>query len=142
MSCSIKRPGLNFSEKSLLNDQVHLRKNWSSWFIYYWIFGKSLHFSNPRSLERPGLIIGDLRVTILKIARGSLTCFTWTIKLVHLLKAKWLVLIFKKFIKKNMPLCYYHIKESKSHGKLIQQFQLDKQCVVAKHILIFPKKLI
>ena len=33
-ACSIKRPGVNFSKKSPLNDQVHLRKNQLSWFIY------------------------------------------------------------------------------------------------------------
>ena len=32
-SCSIKRPILNFSKKSLTNDQVHLRKNKSYCFI-------------------------------------------------------------------------------------------------------------
>ena len=34
-SCFIKRPGLNFSNKSLLNNQVHLRKN----LIYCFISG-------------------------------------------------------------------------------------------------------
>ena len=29
----MKRPGLNFSKKSLLNNQVHLRKNRLSWII-------------------------------------------------------------------------------------------------------------
>ena len=80
-SCSIKRPGLNLPKKSLFNDQVHLRKNRSSWFIYVllcllspsnvlvWIFGKSLYqrtvlskkFSNPRCLEWPGIIIATLK---------------------------------------------------------------------------------
>ena len=83
MSCSIERPGLKFSQKSLLNDQYHLvsaEVDRTVIFIYFsllsllnvlvWIFGKILYqkssiilFSNFRFLERPGLVSNrDLRV--------------------------------------------------------------------------------
>ena len=80
MSCSIKRPGLKFSKKSLLNHQVHLKKinctvlfqGCHSQFLGSIkqpgldIWKKSIKrpvlsfFSNSRSLERPGLIIETL----------------------------------------------------------------------------------
>ena len=50
-SCSFKRPGLNFSKKSLLKDQVHFRKN----RLYCFISG--LHGQFLGSVKQPGLDI-------------------------------------------------------------------------------------
>ena len=74
------RPGLNFFKKSLLNDQVYLKKMdrtvlFQSWHGQFLVsikqpglnIGKSLYqttstilFSNSRSLEQPSLIIETL----------------------------------------------------------------------------------
>ena len=81
MSCSIKWPVLNNSKKSLSNNKVHLRKNWTYCFVSGLprpIFGpyqmtwsgylekslcyttSTIFFSNSRGLERPVLMIETL----------------------------------------------------------------------------------
>ena len=87
---SIKRPGLDIWKMSLLNDQVHHRKNrfyfraatanfWALLNDLVWIFGKNLYqttitifFSNSRSLERPGLIIESLEEDVPQLANKSI----------------------------------------------------------------------
>ena len=48
---SIKRPGLNFSKKSLLNDQVHLKKSDRP------VLFQGCHGQFLGSIKRPGLDI-------------------------------------------------------------------------------------